>query len=75
MFLQLAKEQSSQYAGALQQLQIAAERMQRDEAATYAARVDKINQQYREKAEEVNSLLRQLQESKVRIYFRRKFVN
>jgi len=47
---------------------MAAERMQREEAATYAARVDKINQQYRVKMEEANNLSKQLDELKVVIY-------
>ena len=39
--------------------------MQREEAATYAARVDKINQQCNEKVREVNRLAQQLEDTKV----------
>ena len=46
----------------MQQLQLAAERMQREEAATYAARVDKINQEYRKKMEEAEILAQQVQD-------------
>nr|CAB3267251.1 thyroid receptor-interacting protein 11 [Phallusia mammillata] len=53
---QLSQEQSSQYAAALQQLQLAAERMQREEASMYAARVDKINQQLKAKEKETMEL-------------------
>ncbi|CAK8680212.1 unnamed protein product [Clavelina lepadiformis] len=64
---QLAKEQSSQYATALQQLQMAAERMQRDEAATYNARVDKINQQYSSKIQQADALAEHVTELKAKL--------
>ena len=54
---------------------MAAERMQREEAATYAARVDKINQQYQEKMNQANTLAQQVAELKVRFFnFKLKFL-
>uniref|UniRef100_H2ZPI8 GRIP domain-containing protein n=1 Tax=Ciona savignyi TaxID=51511 RepID=H2ZPI8_CIOSA len=57
---QLLQEQSTQYATALHQLQSAAERMQREEQATYIARADKIEQQLKSKQLECEQLAAQV---------------
>lgn len=45
IFLQLSQQQSIQYATTIQNLQIAVERMQREEAASFAEKIAKLNAQ------------------------------
>lgn len=45
IFMQLSQEQSIQYATTIQNLQIAVERMQREEAASFAEKIANLNSQ------------------------------
>lgn len=61
----MAQEKSQQLSSALSQLKTAAERMQREEAATYSAQLDKIKLKLKMKEDEVGEKDQELQRVKV----------
>jgi len=63
----LAQEKSQQLSSALSQLKTAAERMQREEAATYSAQLDKIKLKLKMKEDEVGEKDQELQRVKIKM--------